>query len=45
MDIIEEYDECSYCNFKIIIKEMDMKNWHNGAYYCDSCFELIEDDE
>lgn len=41
----EEYDECSYCDFKIMIKDMDMDNWIYGAYYCDRCFKLIKEDE
>ncbi len=46
MDYLEnETEECSYCDFTIKIKDMDMKNWYNGAYFCDSCFTLIENNE
>lgn len=45
MDLEEEIEECSYCEFTIKVKNMSMDNWYNGAYFCDSCFELIENDE
>ena len=45
MDLEEETEECSYCEFTIKVKNMSMDNWYNGAYFCDSCFELIENDE
>lgn len=45
MELHEETDECSFCEFTIKIKDMSMDNWYNGAYFCDSCFELIEEDK
>jgi len=44
----EEYDECNYCDEKILINKMDIANWVNCAYYCDNCIEIlkeIEEDE
>lgn len=45
MDLDEEYEECSYCEFTIKIKDMQLKNWYCGAYFCDNCIELIEDNK
>jgi len=44
MDCLYYYDECGHCGFKIIIEEMTDDNLYNNVFYCDSCAELVNDD-
>jgi len=41
MDLEEEIEECNHCG--ITIKINNVTNWDDGAFYCDSCFELLQE--
>lgn len=43
MDSDDEIEECNHCGITIKLKDTKINNWYNGAYFCNSCFELLDD--